>query len=110
MADTNKKILDYVQFKKNITSIERIESLLNIIPWKIFLESTSLLISSIYCMYKSRWNPNEILRKSIELILATMKICECGITILMLTYMQLSCTYIQSQNLDVQSYFEFDEY
>ena len=110
MSDTNTKLLDYLEFHKNIRSIESVEILLNIIPWKLFLEATSLIICSIYCMYNSRRNQHEILRKSIQLTLAIMKIGECAVTILMLHYIQLSATYIQSQNLDVQSYFGFEQY
>ena len=110
MSDTNQKILDYLEFKKNRTSIERIDSLLTIIPWKIFLEASSLIISPIYCIYKSRTNAKANLRKAMKLTLAIMKIGEWSVTILMLHYLHVSSTYILNQNLDVQSYFDLDQY
>ena len=110
MSDTNMKILHYLEFKKNTTAIENIDSLLNIIPWKIVLEASCLIISPIYCIYTSRNNAKANLRKAIKLTLAIIKICDLSVTMVMLQYLNVSSAYILNQNLDVQSYFDLDQY
>ena len=110
MSDTNKKILDYLEFKTNRTYIETIDNLVHIIYWKIMLAAISWTIVLIYCLYNSRNNAKAMVRRTLQLTLSIIKICEFSVTILMLQYLHVSSQYILTQNLDVQSYFNFDHY
>ena len=110
MSDTNQKILDYLEFKKNRTYIETIDNLVHIIYWKIMLAAISWTIFLIYCLYNSRNNAKAMVRRTLQLTLSIIKICEFSVTILMLQYLHVSSQYILTQNLDVQSYFNFDHY
>ena len=110
MSATNKKILDYLEFKTNRTYIETIDNLVHIIYWKIMLAAISWTIVLIYCLYNSRNNAKAMVRRTLQLTLSIIKICELSVTILMLKYLHISSKYILTQNLDVQSYFNFDHY